>query len=307
MSSNTTLRNVNFQGADPGRADSDPQNCLCGPGAIELPGCVSGLACDSWDEASGSGVVENVLIENVRLSDAVQRAQVGMMAGNCATGEALDRDGQHVRAHQVSVWVAKLPTSETGHHSNVMVDNLVSMNSRADGFNVHGDVHGITLQRSHLENSGDDCIGVWSTGTTGMVVRNVTAKNCAVTAGSHQNWGSCMGTYAFTSLSVDHLDCYDPFVNNTGCNPRTHYTAMHLNKAFALDCMPPNASLSLSRIAYYASAQPATPLARPKCGQCKTCCGDCGEGNLDSLNIAYVDGSVVAGSCLEVSAGCGTQ
>ena len=59
---------------------------------------------------------------------------------------ALDSSGAHVRAHQVSVWVAKLPDNERGSHSNVVVDNLVSMNSRADGFNVHGSVAGLTLQ-----------------------------------------------------------------------------------------------------------------------------------------------------------------
>jgi hypothetical protein len=124
----------------------------------------------------------------------------------------LDADGKHVHAHQISVWVAKLPINETARHSNVMVDNLVSMNSRADGFNVHGAVRNITLQNSHIANSGDDCIGVWSSGVVDMTIRNTTAANCAVTAGAQSNWGSCMGTYAFKSLAVDGLQCYDPFV-----------------------------------------------------------------------------------------------
>ena len=80
------------------------------------------------------------MVRNVRLSDAVRRADVAQMGGDCATGEALDPDGHHVRAHQVSVWVAKLPNSERKKHTNVIVDNLVSMNSRADGLNVHGAV-----------------------------------------------------------------------------------------------------------------------------------------------------------------------
>ena len=32
---------------------------------------------------------------------------------------------------------------------------------QADGFNVHGAVDGLTLQNAHIENSGDDCMGVW--------------------------------------------------------------------------------------------------------------------------------------------------
>jgi len=41
-----------------------------------------------------------------------------------------------------------------------------------------------------------------------------------VTAGLQSNWGSCIGTYAFESLTVDGLRCYDPFINNTGCEAR---------------------------------------------------------------------------------------
>jgi hypothetical protein len=113
-----------------------------------------------------------------------------------------------------------------------------------------GDTDGFTLQNSHIENSGDDTIGVWSTGTTMLYlcendlfepfihfkkmiiltrqardkhgtretlknrlpfsyirIRNVTLKNPSVTAGPQSNWGSCMGTYAFTSLTLDGFRC----------------------------------------------------------------------------------------------------
>ena len=52
MSSHSALVNLSFQGADLGRAASE--GTLCGPGAIELPGCLSGEECDDWDEATGS-------------------------------------------------------------------------------------------------------------------------------------------------------------------------------------------------------------------------------------------------------------
>ena len=42
-------------------------------------------------------------------------------------------------------------------------------------------------------------------GIEGMTVRNISAVNCAVTAGVQGNWGSCMGTYAFHSLAVHGL------------------------------------------------------------------------------------------------------
>ena len=66
MSSNSMLSNISFQGADMGRAASE--GTLCGPGAIELPGCLSGDACDAWErgQTNGAGVVRDVIIRNVR-------------------------------------------------------------------------------------------------------------------------------------------------------------------------------------------------------------------------------------------------
>ena len=58
-----------------------------------------------------------------------------------------------------------------------------------------------------------------------------------------------MGTYAFKSLAVDGLACFDPFLISPvtlHCDARTHYTAIHINHAFARDCMPLGATLSLS-------------------------------------------------------------
>ena len=307
MSTGSTLANVSYQGADLGRAASE--GTLCGPGAIELPGCLSGDGCAAWGPGAttGTGVVRDVTVRNVRLSDAVKRARVAQMRGDCATGEALDADGGHVRAHQVSVWVAKLPDAERGAHANVSVDGLVSMNSRADGLNVHGAVDGFALARAHLENTGDDCVGVWSARANASL-RDVTLKNCAVTAGAQTNWGSCVGTYAFAALAVDGLACYDPFADATGCPPRTHYSAVHVNRGFASDCMPPaGATLALARVEYFASAAPATPLDRPKCAQCESCCGACSAEGFGNLRVEYVDGSVPAGSCKSEDAGCATR
>jgi len=307
MSNNTMLKNINFQGADLGR--SMIEGTLCGPGVIELPGCLSGEGCESWGQgqANGNGVVHNVVVQNVRLSDAVERADIKQMDGKCQNGEALDRNGKHVRAHQVSFWAAKLPNSESAQHSNIRIENLVSMNSRADGLNIHGAVQGLLLQDGHIENSGDDCIGIWSAGIENMTIRRMTTVNCAVTAGAQGNWGSCVGTYAFKSLEVENLTCYDPFLATAGCPKRTHYTAVHLNHAFTNDCMPKGASLSLSGIAYVASERPDTPLQRAKCGQCRECCGPCSYDGFDQLSVNYLDESVPEGSCTSISAGCASR
>ena len=55
---------------------------------------------------------------------------------------------------------------------------------------------------------------------------------------------------------------------------------------------------------FLASADSGTPLARPKCGQCKSCCGGCSVDGLVRLAIRYLDGSVPEESCMTVKV-CG--
>ena len=65
LSSNTTVSNINFQGADLRRGSDNGD--LCGGGAFETPGCVRGEDCEA---STGDGkAVRNVRIENVRLND----------------------------------------------------------------------------------------------------------------------------------------------------------------------------------------------------------------------------------------------
>jgi hypothetical protein len=68
--------------------------------------------------------------------------------------------------------------------------------------------------------------------------------------------------------------------------------------------MPQGAALALSDVQYFASAAPHTPLDRPKCGQCRSCCGHCSSDGFDNLTISYLDGSVPEGSCMVNNAGC---
>ena len=62
-----------------------------------------------------------------------------------------------------------------------------------------------------------------------------------------------------------------------------------------------------ARVEYFASAAPATPLDRPKCAQCESCCGACSAEGFENLRVEYVDGSVPAGSCKSEDAGCATR
>ena len=47
---------------------------------------------------------------------------------------------------------------------------------------------------------------------------------------------------------------------------------------------------------YVASARPDTPLERPRCGNCESCC-DCASTGYRNLTIHYLDSTVPDGSC----------
>jgi hypothetical protein len=70
--------------------------------------------------------------------------------------------------------------------------------------------------------------------------------------------------------------------------------------------MPLGATLELSDISYHASddRNGHVPFDRPKCGQCRSCCGKCSTAGFDQLKIKYLDASVPEGSCMKNNAGC---
>ena len=106
-------------------------------------------------------------------------------------GEALDAAGGHVRAHQVSVWVAKAPAAEKGAHSNILVDNLVSMNSRADGLNVHGAVKvcgGPGLPQQHTRCTARSVLARSSLQQPFMCVGDFPSRSLAINSRISLRW-----------------------------------------------------------------------------------------------------------------------
>ena len=109
LSSNTTVRNINFQGADLRRGSDNGD--LCGGGVFETPGCVRGEDCAA---STGDGkAVQNVRIQNVRLHDLYYDEQT------------FKANPTHMPASQVALWV---PVTKDGAQSeNISVTGLVSM------------------------------------------------------------------------------------------------------------------------------------------------------------------------------------
>merc|ERR1712196_683747 len=95
---------------------------------------------------------------------------------------------------QTAVWVAM--TQDGSATKNVHVTNLVSMLTRGDGINFHGNVQDSLAENCHIESTGDDIYAIWgayAANPSGIVFRNNVGKNAGVARA--YMYGVCMAVY----------------------------------------------------------------------------------------------------------------
>jgi len=193
----------------------DDNGNLCGGGVFETPGCVSpgfgdGVGTD-WvnksrgcydhtgkpnDLITGDGKgVQNVTIDSVRLNDLYLPKDPSQ--SQCKAGQA----------SQLAVWVAM--TQDGSATKNVVVKNLVSMLTRADGINLHGNVQDSLVEGCHIENTGDDIFAFWGGyfNQSNAVFKNNTGKNPGVTR--DYQYGVCVAVYGAMNVTFNKTICYD--------------------------------------------------------------------------------------------------
>ena len=201
----------------------------------------------------------NVLIENVRLNDALE--------------VSLDphADGR-LNASLVGFWSAMTPSGEA--HRNITLRKVVAMRTLRDGINVHGHVVGFVGEDLHFENQGDDVrafagtwvhssksacrcgqvFAVWGAGggdvnQTGFSkpyakcgLTNTPATDVSFTrtfAKGISDWSSCAHVFGAGTVTYDQLVCCD--LNG--------YPALSLDSTFCPDYS--RADVTLDRLAWY--------------------------------------------------------
>jgi hypothetical protein len=191
LSSNTTVYNINFQGADTRRGSDNGD--LCGGGVFETPGCVRSEDCEA---NTGDGkAVQNVHIENVRLNDLYYDEHE--FRANPTT----------MPASQVALWVP--PTMDGTQSQNISVTGLVSMYTHADGINFHGGSF-CRVENSFVARTGDDIFAVWNSEGRDIEFKNCTGlcPGCAMGLGVN-GFSWCVATYGFQSVSYTDITCLD--------------------------------------------------------------------------------------------------
>lgn len=239
LHSNTLVKNINFQGKDTVRPNDNGN--LCGGGAFETPGCVSPgfgdgkgtgwvgkTGCydhtgkgNSLVTGDGKGV-ENVTIMNVRLNSLFLPADPSQYSGG--------------QSSQLAVFVAM--TQDGSATKNVRVSNLVSMLSRADGVNFHGNVQTSSVEDCHIENTGDDIYAFWgayAANPSGNVFKNNVGKNAGVTR--NYGYGVCVAVYGAKDVTFTGTKCYDRAQKDWNPGQVPHGNGACANGAFCNSCL----------------------------------------------------------------------
>ena len=213
LSSYVSVYNLSFQGIDTIRPGDN--GALCGGGAFETKGCAANDCRASNVNNGGSDGIGSVhvTIENVRINDfhyAEDRNRIGAsIEGNydCKGGCCFCKPNE-VRSSQVGVWVPETRNPEGTH--DLLLRNVVSRSTQADGINLHGYVNNTLVENTLVENTGDDVFVLWG---AARVPENVVFRDCvAVNPGIlRPNWyGNCAATYGLKSVVFERITCKAP-------------------------------------------------------------------------------------------------
>lgn len=260
LNSNTMVKYINYQGKDTVRPDDNGN--LCGGGAFETPGCVSpgfgdglgygweGKRSGCYDHTGqpnnlifgdGKGVT-NVVIDSVRVNDLLLPSDPSQYAGGYAT--------------QVAVWVAM---TNDGSASSVQVRNLVSMLTRGDGINFHGNVQNSVVENCNIQNTGDDNYAVWGAygeNPSGIVFRNNVAVNPGVTR--NYGYGVCAAVYGAKDVEFTGLKCYD--VRNWGHQANANGCMVYVHDGWFGAIYPAGNTIKLSNNEYHYMDDPTASI-----------------------------------------------
>jgi hypothetical protein len=273
LNSYTTVKYINYQGKDTVRPDDNGN--LCGGGAFETPGCVSpgfgdgvgygweGKRNGCYDHTGqpnnlifgdGKGVTD-VVIDSVRVNDLLKPDDPSQYAGGMAS--------------QVAVWVAM---TNDGSASSVQVRNLVSMLTRGDGINFHGNVQNSVVEDCHIENTGDDNYALWGAygaNPSGVVFRNNVAVNPGVTR--NYGYGVCAAIYGAKDVEITGLKCYDIGTPQYKHQANANGCMVYVHDGWFGAIYPPGNTIKLSNNEWYDMTNTDTKIADGAGGRHRVC------------------------------------
>jgi hypothetical protein len=259
LSSGVSVRNLSYQGIDTIRPMDN--GALCGGGAFETKGCAENDCGASDVNNGGSDGIgsSHVIIENVRVNDyyfAEDRDLIGAeVEGNsdCRTENVKEHccfcKPNGVRSAQLAVWVPETRNAEGTSH--ILIKDLVSRSTQADGINLHGHVEGALVVDAYIENTGDDVYALWGADLdpVNVTFRNLYAGNPGILRPSW--YGVCVATYGLKSVVFENITCRTPTLSHPIPSPwdgslKCSTTMFVFHGDFSA-CYPPTNSITIKR------------------------------------------------------------
>ena len=164
LSSFVTVERVSYQGLDTIRPADN--GALCGGGAFETKGCALNDCSNTVNNGGSDGMASvNVTIRDVRVNDFYYDDDAPLIEASVDGNYNCSEYGgtnccfclpNGVRSTQVAVWVplARSNGSSATATRNLIVENLVSRSTQADGVNLHGLVRDAVVANVRIEAPG---------------------------------------------------------------------------------------------------------------------------------------------------------
>jgi hypothetical protein len=142
-------------------------------------------------------------------------------------------------------------TQDGSATTNVRVTNLVSMLTRADGINLHGNVQNSVVEDCYIANTGDDAYAFWGAyvpNDAGVVFKNNVAVNTGVTR--KYFYGVCAAVYGARNVTFTGLKCYDLSKQAWNRNPRSNGCMVFVHDGWFGAVYPPGNSITVQDSEY---------------------------------------------------------
>jgi hypothetical protein len=142
-------------------------------------------------------------------------------------------------------------TQDGSATTNVRVTNLVSMLTRADGINLHGNVQNSVVEDCYIANTGDDAYAFWGAyvpNDAGVVFKNNVAVNTGVTR--KYFYGVCAAVYGARNVTFTGLKSYDLSKKARNRNPRSNGCMVFVHDGWFGAVYPPGNSITVQDSEY---------------------------------------------------------
>jgi len=256
MNTNTILRNCIGQGYQ--NEQEDYGMGLNGGAFIELPGC----ACAHIDLSDGNNIcggpdemLDGKYIKDLSIASSFWTGKTGDAVNNVLVENLRVNifGSDDTKVNNTLFWSSM--NINDNAHNNIYLRKIISMNTLADGINVHGNIQNFIGEDLHLENAKDDIVAIWGVGGGTDALSDSGTKVCPKLTNTVASNISFNRIFAKPSSGAQRVgDCYrvigakDVSFNNVTCCANDF---LGIIDTYCAKFPPTTAKIDVSGVRYY--------------------------------------------------------